>query len=140
MHQAVSRLPRDAALDCPSHGGQPVRCLHPPSATLEAAMAMESAKVRFTSETEVLIVGAGATGLTLALWLQKLGTPFRIVDSQPSAAPFSRALGVHARTLEFDRQLGFADDVVSGCVVMSAVNLWVNRRKTAHLTLSDLGS
>jgi len=103
-------------------------------------MAKESAKVRFTSETEVLIVGAGATGLTLALWLQKLGTPFRIVDSLPSAAPFSRALGVHARTLEFDRQLGFADDVVSGGVVMSAINLWVNRRKTAHLTLSDLGS
>src|SRR5215471_6728812 len=95
---------------------------------------------RANTATDVLIVGAGATGLTLALWLQRLGTRFRIVDSLPSAAPYSRALGVHARTLEFDRQLGFAGDVVDGGVVMSAINLWVNRRRTAHLTLSDLGA
>src|SRR5262249_23224251 len=94
----------------------------------------------FTTETDVLIVGAGATGLTLALWLQRLGTRFRIVDTLPSPAPYSRALGVHARTLEFDRQLGFADDVVNGGVVMRGINLWVNRRKTARLSLADLGA
>ena len=93
-----------------------------------------------TTRTDVLIVGAGATGLTLALWLQRFGTRFRIVDTLPSAAPYSRALGVHARTLEFDRQLGFADDVVNGGVVMRGINLWVNRRKAAHVSLSDLGA
>jgi 2-polyprenyl-6-methoxyphenol hydroxylase-like FAD-dependent oxidoreductase len=94
----------------------------------------------FTTRTDVLVVGAGPTGLTLALWLQRLGTRFRIIDTTPAAAPYSRALGVHARTLEFDRQLGFADEVVNGGVVMSAINLWVNRRKTAHVTLADLGA
>jgi 2-polyprenyl-6-methoxyphenol hydroxylase-like FAD-dependent oxidoreductase len=103
-------------------------------------MAAKSAGTQFTTKTDVLIVGAGATGLTLALWLQRLGTRFRIVDTLPSAAPYSRALGVHARTLEFDRQLGFADDVVNGGIVMRGINLWVNRRKTAHLTLADLGA
>ena len=47
---------------------------------------------------------------------------------------------MHARTLEFDRQLGFADDVVSGGVVMRGINLWVNRRKTARVSLADLGA
>jgi 2-polyprenyl-6-methoxyphenol hydroxylase-like FAD-dependent oxidoreductase len=92
-----------------------------------------------TSETQVLIVGAGPTGLALALWLQRFGTSVRIIDQTPDAAPYSRALGVHARTLEFYRQLGLADAVVSGGVVMRGINLWVNRRKTAHLTLGDLG-
>jgi 2-polyprenyl-6-methoxyphenol hydroxylase-like FAD-dependent oxidoreductase len=92
-----------------------------------------------STETGVLIVGAGPTGLTLALWLQRLGTRFRIIDTTPAPAPYSRALGVHARTLEFDRQLGFADDVVKGGVIMRGINLWVNRRKAAHVSLGDLG-
>jgi len=93
-----------------------------------------------SGKTDILIVGAGPTGLTLALWLQRLGVRFRIIDALPAAAEYSRALGVHARTLEFDRQLGFADDVVNGGVVMRGINLWVNRRKTAHISLGDLGA
>jgi 2-polyprenyl-6-methoxyphenol hydroxylase-like FAD-dependent oxidoreductase len=92
-----------------------------------------------SSETPVLIVGAGPTGLALALWLQRLGTKFRIVDKTPDAAPYSRALGVHARTLEFYRQLGLADAVVDRGVIMRGINLWVNRSKTAHVSLGDLG-
>ena len=103
-------------------------------------MVAKSLGARESTKTDVLIVGAGATGLTMALWLQRLGTRFRIIDTLPSAAPYSRALGVHARTLEFDRQLGFADDVVDGGVVMSAINLWVNRRRAAHVSLADLGA
>ena len=44
------------------------------------------------SETEVLIVGAGPTGLVLALWLTKLGVKLRIVDKAPHAGTTSRAL------------------------------------------------
>jgi 2-polyprenyl-6-methoxyphenol hydroxylase-like FAD-dependent oxidoreductase len=91
------------------------------------------------TETQVLIVGAGPTGLALALWLQRLGIRFRIVDMLSDAAPYSRALGVHARTLEFYRQLGFADAVVDGGVIMHAINLWVKRRKKARIALGDLG-
>lgn len=106
----------------------------------EAVTAATGERARPNTETEVLIVGAGPTGLTLALWLQRLGTRFRIVDTLPAAAEYSRALGVHARTLEFDRQLGFADDVLNGGVVMRGINLWVNRRKAAHISLGDLGA
>ena len=50
----------------------------------------------------------------LALWLTRLGIAVRIIDKNAGPADYSRALGVHARTLEFYRQLGFADEVVAG--------------------------
>ena len=53
----------------------------------------------------VLIVGAGPTGLVLALWLTKLGVPVRIIDKAAEPGTTSRALAVQARTLEFYRQV-----------------------------------
>ncbi len=61
----------------------------------------------------VLIVGAGPTGLVLALWLTRLGVPLRIIDMDEGPGETSRAMGVHARTLEFYSQLGIAEDVVA---------------------------
>ena len=49
---------------------------------------------------DVLIVGAGPTGLVLALWLTKQGVRVRIIDKTAEAGTTSRALAVQARTLE----------------------------------------
>ena len=51
-------------------------------------------------ETDVLIVGAGPTGLVLALWLTHLGVRVRIVDKTAQPGTTSRALVMHARILE----------------------------------------
>ena len=51
-------------------------------------------------ETDVLIVGAGPTGLVLALWLTRLGIRVRIIDKAAEPGTKSRALAVQARTLE----------------------------------------
>jgi hypothetical protein len=51
------------------------------------------------TETDVLIVGAGPSGLVLALWLTHLGVKVRIVDKAAAPATTSRALVVHARTM-----------------------------------------
>jgi 2-polyprenyl-6-methoxyphenol hydroxylase-like FAD-dependent oxidoreductase len=53
-----------------------------------------------TMSTDVLIAGAGPTGLVLALWLTKLGVKVRIVDKTAEPGTTSRALAVQARTLE----------------------------------------
>src|SRR5262245_2642270 len=50
--------------------------------------------------TEVLIVGAGPTGLVLALWLARRGIKVRIIDKNDAPSMTSRALAVQARTLE----------------------------------------
>jgi 2-polyprenyl-6-methoxyphenol hydroxylase-like FAD-dependent oxidoreductase len=46
------------------------------------------------SQTNVLIVGAGPTGLVLALWLTRLGVRVRIVDQLPEPATTTRAVAV----------------------------------------------
>ena len=63
-------------------------------------------------DTEVLIIGAGPTGLVLALWLTRLGVRVRIVDKTAQPGTTSRALAVQARTLELYGQIGLADAVV----------------------------
>lgn len=61
---------------------------------------------------DVLIVGAGPTGLTLAAQLQALGASARIVDRQMDRVHESRALAVQPRTLEVLRGLGIAQRLV----------------------------
>jgi 2-polyprenyl-6-methoxyphenol hydroxylase-like FAD-dependent oxidoreductase len=62
--------------------------------------------------TDVVIVGAGPTGLTLAARLQQFGASVRIVDRQLDRAHESRALAMQPRTLEVLRGLGIAETLV----------------------------
>lgn len=90
-------------------------------------------------DPEVLIVGAGPTGLVLALWLARLGIRVRIIDKTAEPGTTSRALVVHARTLEHYRQLGLAHAVAEAGLVFSAANLWARGRRVAHVELGRLG-
>ena len=65
------------------------------------------------TQSDVLIIGAGPTGLVLALWLTKLGVKVRIIDKTAEPGTTSRALAVQARTLELYRQLDLTDAVVA---------------------------
>ena len=91
------------------------------------------------SDTQVLIVGAGPTGLVLALWLTKLGVRLRIVDKAPRAGTTSRALAVQARTLEFYRQIGLADAVADAGRKVGAMNLWVGGKKATQVNIHEIG-
>jgi 2-polyprenyl-6-methoxyphenol hydroxylase-like FAD-dependent oxidoreductase len=90
--------------------------------------------------SSVLIIGAGPTGLVLALWLSRLGIPVRIVDKAATPATASRALVVQARTLELYRQLDLPDAVIERGHRVSGLNFWVNGRAQARLPLDDLGA
>src|ERR1700723_1849448 len=88
---------------------------------------------RDTRETDVLIVGAGPTGLVLALWLARVGIRVRIIDKTAEAGTTSRALAVQARTLEFYQQMGLADAVVAAGRKTIAANMWVTGKRVAHV-------
>jgi len=90
--------------------------------------------------SDVLIVGAGPTGLVLALWLTKLGVRPRIIDKAAEPGTTSRALAVQARTLELYRQLGLTDAVIARGHKVPAVNLWVKAEQRAHLDFSQVGA
>ncbi|WP_432118529.1 FAD-dependent monooxygenase [Streptomyces sp. bgisy032] len=61
---------------------------------------------------DVLVVGAGPTGLTLALAAHDHGARVRLVERRPEFFRPSRALILHPRTLEVLRPLGLADAVL----------------------------
>jgi 2-polyprenyl-6-methoxyphenol hydroxylase-like FAD-dependent oxidoreductase len=88
---------------------------------------------------EVLIVGAGPTGLVLALWLTRLGVQVKIIDKAAEPATTSRAVAVQARTLEFYRQVGLADSVIARGREVSALNLWVSGRRVARAVFGPMG-
>jgi 2-polyprenyl-6-methoxyphenol hydroxylase-like FAD-dependent oxidoreductase len=91
-------------------------------------------------QTDVLITGAGPTGLVLALWLTKLGVKVRIIDKTAEPGTTSRALAVQARTLELYRQLDLAEAVVARGHRVPAVNLWVRGEPAARLSFENIGS
>ena len=64
-------------------------------------------------DTEVAIVGAGPTGLALAVTLASAGVDFVIVDRLAEGANTSRAAVVHARTLEVLDELGAAEELIA---------------------------
>src|SRR3989442_15970772 len=72
----------------------------------------------------VLIVGAGPTGLVLALWLTRLGVRVRIVDKAAEPGTTSRALAAQARTLEPYRPLGPPPTAVERGARAVAANFW----------------
>ncbi len=90
--------------------------------------------------SDVLIVGAGPTGLVLALWLAKLGVKLRIIDKTAQPGTTSRALAVQARTLELYRQLDLAESVLAKGNKVPAVNLWVRGERAARLRFETIGA
>src|SRR2546428_5204798 len=93
-----------------------------------------------TTDTDVLITGAGPTGLVLALWLARMGVRVRIVDKTAEPGTTSRALAVQARTLELYSQVGLAAPVVERGRKVLAVNLWVAGKQAAHAVLGEMGA
>src|SRR6202171_3205791 len=93
-----------------------------------------------TRDTDVLIVGAGPTGLVLSLWLTRLGVRVRIIDKTAEPGTTSRAIAVQARTLELYNQIGLADAVVGRGREASAANLWVAGKKAGRAVLGDIGA
>ena len=92
------------------------------------------------TSTEVLVAGAGPTGLVLALWLTRQGVRVRIIDRTDAPGTTSRALAVQARTLELYRQLDLTDFVLAHGHRVPAVNLWVRGEPRAHISFEEIGS
>ena len=89
--------------------------------------------------TEVLIVGAGPTGLMLACWLTRCGVRVRIIDSKSGPTRETRAIAVQARTLEFYDQLGLGEQAHREGREVHAASIWVKGRHVARAVLSDMG-
>jgi 2-polyprenyl-6-methoxyphenol hydroxylase-like FAD-dependent oxidoreductase len=84
-------------------------------------------------DEECLIVGAGPTGLTLAIELRRFGPSVRLIDKAEHPAQWSQALVVQARTLEqFDRY-GIADEAVAQGRKIAKAQIWSDAKQIASL-------
>jgi 2-polyprenyl-6-methoxyphenol hydroxylase-like FAD-dependent oxidoreductase len=90
--------------------------------------------------SEVLIIGAGPTGLVLALWLTKLGVAVRIIDKTTGPGTTSRALVVQARTLELYRQLDLTEAVLQRGHTVPGINLWARGQRAARVAFASIAT
>src|SRR6266516_1495179 len=88
---------------------------------------------------DVLIVGAGPTGLMLANQLARRSVRARIIDRDTGPSLQTRALGVQARTLEIYSHLCIVERALELGKRATGANIWVQGRRAARLPLGDIG-
>src|SRR5687768_3702667 len=90
-------------------------------------------------DTDVLVVGAGPTGLMLANQLGRRGVRALIIDRHAGPSLQTRALGVQARTLEIYSHLGIVERALELGKRATGANLWAQGRPAARIPLGDIG-
>ncbi len=86
----------------------------------------------------ILIVGAGPTGLVLAIELARRGVPIHLIDQQPAPLPWDRAAVVKSRSLEIFATFGLADDFVRLGTAVRDVNFYKAGSKVASFHMRDV--
>ncbi|HKZ37587.1 MAG TPA: FAD-dependent monooxygenase [Chryseolinea sp.] len=92
-----------------------------------------------SARPDVLIVGAGPTGLMMACQLARLGVNFRIIEKNRESTTQSRALAIHAGSMEIFSQMGIADDFINLGKKVKAVNYLVKGNVEKRIALSEFG-
>ncbi len=92
-----------------------------------------------TIKTDVIIIGAGPTGLSLACQFIRYGVDFVIIDKKVGVTPYSKALGVHARTLEIYEQIGIAEKAVTQGTIAGKARILEGGEIRGEVNLSSVG-
>lgn len=87
--------------------------------------------------TEVVIVGAGPTGLALAAELTRLGRASLVLDQQPAGQNTSRAAVIHARRLEVVELLGVVPELLAAGVKVATFRVRDHNKVLATIDFSD---
>jgi 2-polyprenyl-6-methoxyphenol hydroxylase-like FAD-dependent oxidoreductase len=88
---------------------------------------------------DVIIVGAGPTGLALACQLIRCGVDFIIFDKKETTTPYSKAIGVQARTLEIYEQIGLAEKLIAEGAKAEKARLVEGGEVRGEVELANIG-
>lgn len=91
-------------------------------------------------DVDVLVVGAGPTGLILACELARHGVSFRIIDKLSVGSDKSKALAVHSRSLEMLEDMDIVDRFLTFGLHLNAINIFADNKQITRLVLDELDS
>jgi 2-polyprenyl-6-methoxyphenol hydroxylase-like FAD-dependent oxidoreductase len=92
------------------------------------------------ARTTVLVVGAGPVGLVLACELARREVPVRVIDKLPRATTESRAVVVHARTLEAFSRTGVVEEIVSAGQRTTGLEIYADGSSIGRFALDSIDS
>ena len=92
-----------------------------------------------TINTDVIIIGAGPTGLSLACQFVRYGIDFIVVEKNETFTPFSKAIGVQARTLEIYEQLGLAQPAINEGEITNMIRLVEGGEVRGEMHIGNFG-
>ena len=92
-----------------------------------------------TINTDVIIIGAGPTGLSLACQFIRYGIDFVVVEKNETFTRFSKAIGVQARTLEIYDQLGLAQPAIKEGEIANKIRLIEGGEVRGEMHLGNFG-
>ncbi len=90
-------------------------------------------------QTKVLIIGAGPTGLMAACQLRRQGIEPLIIDKKEGPVQESKAVVLHARSIEIYDQLGIANDALLKGEIVEKVQVIVKGKKVQEIPLQKIG-
>src|SRR5688500_16005315 len=90
-------------------------------------------------ETDVLIIGAGPTGLMAANQLKRFGVNFIVIDSKSGPTEQSRAIAVTARSLEIYEQMGIVDEVIKHGQRIDSFHFFTDRKERGKVEIGNIG-
>jgi len=92
-----------------------------------------------TTDTEVLIVGAGPSGLMMACQLAFHGIRFRIIDKKEGPTTNSGALIVQARSVEIFNRMGIAQKAIREGIIANNINILFNGKPLIKIPVRNIG-
>ena len=95
---------------------------------------------RSKAKTNVVIVGAGPTGLSLGVQLLRYNIDFLLLEKNEKTTHLSKAIAVQARSLEIFQELGLADKAIQEGQLTTAMNLFYKGKQKASVDLAGLGA
>jgi 2-polyprenyl-6-methoxyphenol hydroxylase-like FAD-dependent oxidoreductase len=95
-------------------------------------------KMNDAREVDVLVIGAGPTGLTLASELLRHGASVRLCEQLTEPVTYSKAAVVHARTMELFDAMGIAAPMIERSRIVHGMNVYSGGKRVAHIGFDGL--